>query len=145
MDPAARYRKLRAETSSTLEKIGRFLADLCEGSSTPHDASAGPSLDSNLGSFYETFSSLQARHGDQNLTVAVLALTKSGAHLDVLLKVVSLPDGTSFMEGCYASVASFLHFQASLCSLVTGIAKSSIRAAQLCQPVSLSCKRPTKS
>jgi len=78
MDPAVRYMDLRTETLSIFEKVGAFLADLCDGSGTHQDAAEASSLDSNLGSFYETFSRLQARHGDQTLTVAVLALTKSG-------------------------------------------------------------------
>ena len=78
MDPAARYMELRAETTTAFDKIGHFLADLCEGSAAHSDAAEDSNLDSNLGSFYETFSRLKARHGDQNLTVAVLALTKSG-------------------------------------------------------------------
>ena len=77
---AAKYAELRAETSSAFDQLGLFLADLCEGSEAHQDSSSqlGPSLDTNLGSFYETFTALQARHADQNLTVAVLALTKSG-------------------------------------------------------------------
>ena len=78
MGSAVRYMDLRMETSSIFEKVGSFLADLCEGSETHQDSAEASSLDSNLGSFYETFSRLQARHGDQTLTVAVLALTKSG-------------------------------------------------------------------
>jgi len=78
MGSAVRYMDLRMETSSIFEKVGSFLADLCDGSGTHQDTAEASSLDSNLGSFYETFSRLQARHGDQTLTVAVLALTKSG-------------------------------------------------------------------
>ncbi len=78
MDPAVRYMDLRTETLSIFEKVGSFLADLCDGSGRHQDTAEASSLDSNLGSFYETFSRLQARHGDQTLTVAVLALTKSG-------------------------------------------------------------------
>ena len=78
MEPAVRYMDLRTETLSIFEKVGSFLADLCDGSGTHQGAAECSSLDSNLGSFYETFSRLQARHGDQTLTVAVLALTKSG-------------------------------------------------------------------
>lgn len=77
---AARYAELRAETSAAFDQLGSFLADLCEGSEAHQDSSGheGPNLDTNLGNFYETFTALKARHADQNLTVAVLALTKSG-------------------------------------------------------------------
>ena len=77
MDAAARYTELRADSAAVFGKIGSFLADLCEGSQL-HTNLAEVSVDTKLGSFHETFSSLQARHVDQNLTVAVLALTKSG-------------------------------------------------------------------
>ena len=78
MTSVAKYADLRAETSSAFDKLGTFLADMCEGSEAHHDSSDRPNLDTNLGSFYETFTALKARHADQNLTVAVLALTKSG-------------------------------------------------------------------
>ncbi|DBA78877.1 hypothetical protein WJX77_008617 [Trebouxia sp. C0004] len=93
MDPAVRYMDLRTETLSIFEKVGAFLADLCDGSGTHQDAAEASSLDSNLGSFYETFSRLQARHGDQTLTVAVLALTKSGKStlLNALIGANCLP------------------------------------------------------
>lgn len=80
MDPASKYTELQAETSSTFEKIGKFLAGLCEGSGAYENVSGDFGVDSSIGSFFETFSNLKARHGDQNLTVAVLALTKSGMH-----------------------------------------------------------------
>ena len=89
MDLATRYSELQAETTSILDTIGRLLADLCEGSGAQHGASEG--LDINLGSFYETFSSLKARHSDQNLTVAVLALTKSGK-LTAFIYLRTVPD-----------------------------------------------------
>ena len=74
---AASYTELRAQSSAVFARIGSFLADLCEGSH-PYISTAETSVDTNLGSFHDTFSSLQARHVDENLTVAVLALTKSG-------------------------------------------------------------------
>ena len=77
MDAAASYTELRVQSSAVFAKIGSFLADLCEGSH-PYISTAETSVDTNLGSFHDTFSSLQARHVDENLTVAVLALTKSG-------------------------------------------------------------------
>ncbi|KAL3150332.1 hypothetical protein ABBQ32_000177 [Trebouxia sp. C0010 RCD-2024] len=92
---AAKYAELRAETSSAFDHLGLFLADLCEGSEAHQDSSSqqGPSLDTSLGSFYETFTALQARHADQNLTVAVLALTKSGKStlLNALIGASCLP------------------------------------------------------
>lgn len=93
MEPAVRYMDLRTETLSIFEKVGSFLADLCDGSGTHQGAAETSSLDSNLGSFYETFSRLQARHGDQTLTVAVLALTKSGKStlLNALIGANCLP------------------------------------------------------
>lgn len=78
MEPAARYMDLRTETTSLFEKVGEFLADLCDGSGAHQDAAEASRLDSSLGSFHESFSRLQARYGDESLTVAVLALTKSG-------------------------------------------------------------------
>lgn len=81
MASAVKYADLRAETSSAFDKLGTFLADLCEGTEAHHDSSDRPNLDTNLGNFYETFTALKARHADQNLTVAVLALTKSGEYL----------------------------------------------------------------
>lgn len=81
MASVAKYADLRAETSSAFEKLGTFLADLCEGTEVHQDSLGRPNLDNSLGSFYETFTALKARHADQNLTVAVLALTKSGKYL----------------------------------------------------------------
>ena len=78
MASVLKYADLRAQTSSAFDKLGTFLADLCEATEAHHDSSDRPNLDTNLGSFYETFTALKARHADQNLTVAVLALTKSG-------------------------------------------------------------------
>ena len=81
MASAAKYGDLRAETSSAFDKLGSFLADLCDGTEDHHEPPEKPNLDTNLGSFYETFTALKARHADQNLTVAVLALTKSGEYV----------------------------------------------------------------
>lgn len=81
MTSAAKYAELRRETSSAFDKLGLFLADLCEGSDAHDTSSEKPNLDSRLGSFYQTFTALKTRHADQNLTVAVLALTKSGKRL----------------------------------------------------------------
>ena len=81
MASGAKYAGLRADTSSAFDKLGTFLVDLCEGTDAHHDPSDRPNLDTNLGSFDETFTALKARHADQNLTVAVLALTKSGEYL----------------------------------------------------------------
>ncbi len=94
MDSAVRYMDLRTESSSIFEKVGSFLADICDGSGTHQDNAEASSLDNNLGSFYETFSRLQARHGDQALTVAVLALTKSGRLIQNLCHCTKVRSGT---------------------------------------------------
>ncbi|DBA79310.1 TPA: hypothetical protein ACH3X2_007789 [Trebouxia sp. C0005] len=93
MEPAARYMDLRTETTSLFEKVGEFLADLCDGSGAHQDAAEASRLDSSLGSFHESFSRLQARYGDESLTVAVLALTKSGKStlLNALIGANCLP------------------------------------------------------
>lgn len=104
---AAKYAELRAETSSAFDQLGLFLADLCEGSEAHQDSSSqqGPSLDTSLGNFYETFTALQARHADQNLTVAVLALTKSGESVGTSDTVLTC---LAFLSGIAPSVRSKL-------------------------------------
>lgn len=77
MDSAKNFEELKVEVEDLLTGLGKFLAELADGG-----ASAGPvanaALDARLGESHRTYCQLRARHREQNLTVAVLALTKSG-------------------------------------------------------------------
>ena len=77
MDSAKHFEELKLEVEDLLQGLGRFLAELADGSSSSGPG-ANAALDARLGESHRQYCQLRTRHREQNLTVAVLALTKSG-------------------------------------------------------------------
>jgi hypothetical protein len=78
------YLQLKGEAGSLLADLGSSLITLVEGA--PDDGEAHRAIDEQLQSFWGRFYSLKKRWNKEQLSVAVLALTKSGeqaAALDV--------------------------------------------------------------
>lgn len=79
------YLQLKSEAGGLLADLGSSLITLVEGA--PDDGEAHRAIDEQLQSFWGRFYSLKKRWNNEQLSVAVLALTKSGKHaasLDVL-------------------------------------------------------------
>lgn len=81
MDSASqRCGDLKQGVEALLQDVGGFLGQLVQG----NDAVGGTSsaaIDSEIGNNFRQYSALRARHHDASLSVAVLALTKSGPML----------------------------------------------------------------
>jgi hypothetical protein len=72
------YLQLKGEAGSLLADLGSSLITLVEGA--PDDGEAHRAIDEQLQSFWGRFYSLKKRWNKEQLSVAVLALTKSGEH-----------------------------------------------------------------
>ena len=72
MGLSSKFALVQQDTNALMSEIGEFLGTLCDGSSSPS------SSDTFISSFFAGFRDLQQRCQEQTLTVAVLALTKSG-------------------------------------------------------------------
>ena len=66
----------RAGINSVLDDVGVLLGELTEGS--PAHEEAHVAIDEQLQHFFQSYYSLRQRHEQAQLSVAVLALTKSG-------------------------------------------------------------------
>ena len=77
MDSAQAFEDLKLETESVLQGLGRFLSELVDGGGE----GCNGAIDAQVGESYRQYSLLRTRFREQNLTVAVLALAKSGASL----------------------------------------------------------------
>ena len=69
---SSQFSMVQQDTNALMSEIGEFLGTLCDGASSPS------SSDTFISSFFAGFRDLQQRCQEQTLTVAVLALTKSG-------------------------------------------------------------------
>lgn len=72
------YRQLKAETSELLSSVGNSLIDLCQGPPSEEHAEAYVAIDEQIQKFWNAYYGLKKRHELSQLSVAVLALTKSG-------------------------------------------------------------------
>lgn len=75
------YKQLKAETSELLGSIGESLIDLCQGPPSEEHAEAYVAIDEQIQKFFTAYYDLKKRHELSKLSVAVLALTKSGESL----------------------------------------------------------------
>ena len=79
MSDAQLYHELHCEVSAAIDEVGRFLGRLVEG---PASGSGPPAhqlcIDRDIQRFFTAYYALRAKHADEHLNVAVLALTKSG-------------------------------------------------------------------
>ncbi len=71
--------QLRVATDALLAEVGGLLADLLEAPQTEDDEGARHVIDTQLQRFWQSYYDLKRRHEENTLSVAVLALTKSGA------------------------------------------------------------------
>lgn len=120
--PAANpeFLRLRAGVQQLLQDLGLLLSELVErpqqqgrpGSALEADQTdeeAHLILDQQLNSFFRAFRGLRARHDDNSLSLAVLALTKSG-------EVTCLPAPQSALKQRSAlSVQAAKHFEPPAC------------------------------
>ena len=84
MESAKHFEELKLEAEPLLHGVGQFLAELVEAGG---DGSAASSAsDAQVGESFRQYSLLRQRHREQHLTVAVLALTKSGEILSQALQ-----------------------------------------------------------
>ncbi|KAK9830273.1 hypothetical protein WJX72_010744 [[Myrmecia] bisecta] len=91
---ASGYAALYAEVGAVLEDgLGRLLGGLVDSPAGREGSAAQVLIDQELQRFYSQYRLLQQRHRDQTLSVAVLALTKSGKStlLNALMGRVILP------------------------------------------------------
>ncbi len=88
MGDAQVYHSLHAQVSTAIDEVGRFLGRLVEG---PASGSGTPAhqlcIDRDIQRFFSSYYALRAKHADEHLNVAVLALTKSGKPLPASLSV----------------------------------------------------------
>ena len=79
MSDAQLYHELHCEVSAAIDEVGRFLGRLVEG---PVSGGGPPAhqlcIDRDIQRFFTAYYALRAKHADEHLNVAVLALTKSG-------------------------------------------------------------------
>ena len=75
-DSAQRFAEAKAKAEEVLQGVGKFLSELVDGSSV--GSGANGAIDAQVGDSYRQYSVLRTRHREASLTVAVLALTKSG-------------------------------------------------------------------
>ncbi len=90
MAPGEDYLRLRGSVHAVLQDLGKLLGDLVErpaatlgGGESAAEAqeeedAAQSIIDTQLNAFFGAFRSLKLRHEDESLSLAVLALTKSG-------------------------------------------------------------------
>ena len=78
MDSAKHFETLKLDVEGLLQGLGRFLGELVEGEATAGPGANG-ALEARIGESFRQYHQLRSRHREQNLTVAVLALTKSGS------------------------------------------------------------------
>lgn len=75
------YSLLRAGVNDVLQDMGMLLGELVDRPAGPGEDSedtAHALIDAQLNGFFSGFRALKRRHDDQSLSLAVLALTKSG-------------------------------------------------------------------
>ena len=94
MDSAAQLDDLQDELTTLVDQLGAFLGQLVAGDT---GSGASSELDSQLGHNFRQYSALRTRHRDSSLSVAVLALTKSGVPL-LQAAPVRHAVGTSMVE-----------------------------------------------
>lgn len=70
--------QLRVATDALLAEVGGLLADLLEAPQTEDDEGARHVIDTQLQRFWQSYYDLKRRHEENTLSVAMLALTKSG-------------------------------------------------------------------
>lgn len=75
------YQQLQEETSKLLGCVGESLIDLCQGPPSEEHAAAYVAIDEQIQKFFTAYYDLRKRHELSKLSVAVLALTKSGGYL----------------------------------------------------------------
>lgn len=75
------YQQLQEETSKLLGCVGGSLIDLCQGPPSEEHAAAYVAIDEQIQKFFTAYYDLRKRHELSKLSVAVLALTKSGGYL----------------------------------------------------------------
>jgi hypothetical protein len=75
---AEAYVKLKAETTELLNDVGQSLASLLDAPASESHAEAHIDLTQQLGAFFGCYYKLRKRLDRDCLSVAVLALTKSG-------------------------------------------------------------------
>lgn len=71
-------------TEKLLDGIGDLLTTLLEGPAAGDEAGSLDALDAQLSSFFHSFAALRSRHQATHLTVAILALTKSGKGIHIV-------------------------------------------------------------
>lgn len=89
------YQKARTEINDVLTGVGAFLGDLCTGPAKGEHEEVHAKIDEQLQRFFTLYYDLRKRHEDACLSVAVLALTKSGlseqATIGLMVEVISVP------------------------------------------------------
>ncbi len=85
LSSAEGYLKLKSETADLLHGVGQSLASLLDAPASEHHEDAQIDLSQQLGSFFGCYYKLRKRLERDCLSVAVLALTKSGKQLMVLM------------------------------------------------------------
>eukprot|EP00879_Flechtneria_rotunda_P004959 GHRR01005234.1.p1 GENE.GHRR01005234.1~~GHRR01005234.1.p1 ORF type:complete len:470 (+),score=121.45 GHRR01005234.1:171-1580(+) len=92
------YKQLKAQSSELLTEVGESLISLVEAPA-PDQEEAHAAIDQQIQSFFQAYYELRKRHEQEHLSVAVLALTKSGKSTlinsflgDELLPVNNVPE-----------------------------------------------------
>ena len=80
MELATKHASLRSKVGGIVQHTDELLASLRDGAQPAEetDEAASRNIETTLGIFCDSFSSFRSRLEDQDLVVAVLALTKSG-------------------------------------------------------------------
>jgi hypothetical protein len=78
LDSAQAYVRLKGEVRDLLNEFGQALASLLDAPATESHAEAHIDLTQQLGAFFDKYYKLRKRLERDCLSVAVLALTKSG-------------------------------------------------------------------
>lgn len=78
MEGLSEYAELRGATTALLHDVGCCVANLLDAPAASEHAGAAVSIDETLSSFFNAYYELRSRHESASLSVAILALTKSG-------------------------------------------------------------------
>lgn len=87
LSSAEGYVKLKSETAELLHDVGESLASLLDAPASEQHEEAHIDLTQQLGSFFGCYYKLRKRLERDCLSVAVLALTKSGKQAMVLMNL----------------------------------------------------------
>lgn len=72
------YKQLKAETGALLSSVGESLGDFCQAPPSQESTEAYKLIDEQIQKYYTVYYELKDRLEHSKLSVAVLALTKSG-------------------------------------------------------------------